>query len=32
MFPLGIAYFVGLVVALSVGGAMIWTIVGPVLL
>ena len=32
MFPLGIAYFVGLVVALAVGGAMIWTIVGPVLL
>ena len=32
MFPLGLAYFVGLVVALSVGGALIWTIVGPVLL
>ncbi len=32
MFPLGITYFVSLVVALSVGGAMIWTIVGPVLL
>jgi DNA-binding CsgD family transcriptional regulator len=32
MVPLGIAYFVGLVVALAVGGAMIWTIVGPVLL
>ena len=32
MFPLGIAYFYGLVVALTVGGAMIWTIVGPVLL
>jgi hypothetical protein len=29
IFPLGIAYFVGLVVMLSVGGAMIWTIVGP---
>ena len=32
MFPLGIAYFVGLVVMLSIGGAMIWTIVGPVVL
>jgi DNA-binding CsgD family transcriptional regulator len=32
MFPLGIAYFVCLVVALTVGGAMIWAIVGPVLL
>ena len=32
MFPRGLAYFVGLVVALSVGGALIWTIVGPVLL
>ena len=32
MFPLGIAYFVGLVVMLSVGGSMIWTIVGPVVL
>ena len=32
MFPLGIAYFVGLVVGLTVGGVMIWTIVGPVLL
>lgn len=32
MFPLGLAYFIGLVVALSVGGALIWTIVGPVLL
>ena len=32
MFPLGIAYFVGLVVALAFGGAMIWTIVGPLVL
>ncbi|MCH8993558.1 MAG: sensor domain-containing protein [Chloroflexi bacterium] len=32
MFPLGLAYFVGLTVALSVGGALIWMIVGPVLL
>ncbi len=32
MFPLGIAYFVALVVTLSIGGAMIWTIVGPVVL
>jgi len=32
MFPLGIAYFVALVTALSVGGAMIWTIVGPLIL
>ena len=32
MFPLGIAYFVALVTALSVGGAMIWTIVGPLVL
>lgn len=32
MFPLGIAYFVGLVVMLTVGGVMIWTIVGPVVL
>ncbi len=32
MFPLGIAYFVFLVVSLAVGGAMIWTIVGPVVL
>ena len=32
MLPLGIAYFVGLVVTLTVGGAMIWTIVGPVVL
>ena len=32
MFPLGIAYFVLLVVSLSVGGALIWTLVGPVIL
>ncbi len=32
MFPLGIAYFVFLVVSLAVGGAMIWTVVGPVVL
>ena len=32
MFPLGLAYFVGLVVALNVGGALVWTIVGPMLL
>jgi DNA-binding CsgD family transcriptional regulator len=32
MFPLGIAYFVGLVVALAFGGAMIWTVVGPLVL
>ena len=32
MFPLGIAYFVFFVVTLTVGGAMIWTLVGaPVL-
>ena len=29
IFPLGIAYFVGLVVMLSIGGVMIWTVVGP---
>ena len=29
MFPLGIAYFVGLVVMLTLGSAMIWTVVGP---
>ncbi|MCH7579976.1 MAG: sensor domain-containing protein [Chloroflexi bacterium] len=32
MFPLGLAYFVGLVVALSIGGVLIWTIVGAVVL
>ena len=32
MFPLGLGYFVFLVVSLALGGAMIWTIVGPVVL
>jgi DNA-binding CsgD family transcriptional regulator len=32
MFPLGIAYFVIFVVAFAVGGALIWTFVGPVVL
>ncbi|MCH9058560.1 MAG: sensor domain-containing protein [Planctomycetes bacterium] len=32
MFPLGIIYFVSLVTAFAVGGALIWTIVGPVIL
>ena len=32
MFPLGVGYFAALVTALSIGGAMIWTIVGPLLL
>ncbi len=32
MFPLGIAYFVALVTAFAVGGALIWTLVGPVVL
>ena len=32
MFPLGLAYFVALVVMLAIGGSMIWTIVGPVVL
>ncbi|MCZ6539928.1 MAG: sensor domain-containing protein [Chloroflexi bacterium] len=32
MFPLGIAYFVFFVVTLSVGGALIWTLIGPVIL
>ena len=32
MFPLGIAYFIALVTTLSLGGAMIWTIVGPLVL
>jgi hypothetical protein len=32
MFPLGLAYFVSLVVALTVGETLIWTIVGPVIL
>ena len=32
MFPLGIVYFVSLVTAFAVGGALIWTIVGPIVL
>ncbi len=32
MFPLGIAYFVFFVVTLTVGGVMIWTLVGPIVL
>lgn len=32
MFPLGVIYFVSLVTALVVGGVLIWTIVGPVVL
>jgi DNA-binding CsgD family transcriptional regulator len=32
MFPLGLAYFVTLVVAGAVGGSLIWTFVGPVIL
>ncbi|MCH7745397.1 MAG: sensor domain-containing protein [Chloroflexi bacterium] len=32
MFPIGIAYFVGLTVTLTIGGALIWTFVGPVVL
>ncbi len=32
MFPLGIAYFTVLVTAFAVGGALIWTLVGPVVL
>lgn len=32
MFPLGIVYFVSLVTAFAIGGALIWTIVGPVVL
>lgn len=32
MFPLGIGYFVFLAVSLALGGAMIWTVVGPVVL
>ena len=32
MFPLGTAYFIVLVTALSVGGSLIWTIVGPLVL
>ncbi len=32
MFPLGIAYFVSLVVLLAVGGSLIWTIPGALIL
>jgi hypothetical protein len=32
MFPLGLVYFVSLVTALAIGGALIWTVVGPVVL
>ena len=32
MFPLGLGYFIALTVAVSIGGAMIWTIVGPLVL
>jgi DNA-binding CsgD family transcriptional regulator len=32
MFPLGLAYFIVLVVAGATGGALIWTFVGPVIL
>jgi DNA-binding CsgD family transcriptional regulator len=32
MFPLGLGYFIALVVSLALGGAMIWTIVGPLIL
>jgi hypothetical protein len=32
MFPLGIAYFVTLIVTLSVGGSLICTLVGPIIL
>ena len=32
MFPLGIASFVFLVVTLTVGGALIWTLIGPIVL
>ena len=32
MFPLGIAYFVFFVTTLSVGGSMIWTLIGPIVL
>ncbi len=32
MFPLGLAYFVSLVVSLTVGVTLVWTIIGPVLL
>ena len=32
MFPLGLGYFIALVVTFAVGGALIWTIVGPLVL
>ena len=32
MFPLGIAYFVIFVTTLAVGGSLIWTLAGPVIL
>lgn len=32
MFPLGIVYFISLVTAFAIGGVLIWTIVGPVML
>ena len=32
MFPLGLGYFIALVVTFSLGGALIWTIVGPLVL
>ena len=32
MFPLGIGYFVFFVVTFAVGGSLIWTLVGPVIL
>lgn len=32
MFPLGIASFVFLVVTLTVGGSLIWTLIGPIVL
>jgi len=32
MFPLGIAYFVVVVTMFAVGGALIWTVVGPLVL
>ncbi|MDA0352170.1 MAG: sensor domain-containing protein, partial [Chloroflexi bacterium] len=32
MFPLGIASFVFLVVTLAVGGSLIWTLIGPIVL
>jgi DNA-binding CsgD family transcriptional regulator len=32
MFPLGVAYFTALVVMLAVGGSLIWTFIGPIVL